>query len=78
MFEQGKHKVWRGRWDQRFNAALQQIRGFPASKIPDTIDLTSALMQGIIEAIAGKEVTRGRYIQDRRQTGTQEAEARSP
>jgi hypothetical protein len=43
---------------------LQRMRGFPASKIPVTIELTSALMQGIIEAIAGKEVTGGRYIQD--------------
>jgi hypothetical protein len=41
-----------------------QIGGFPASKIPVTIELTSAPIKGIIEAIAVKEVIRGKHNQN--------------
>ena len=43
---------------------MARFDGFPASRIPVTIELTSALIKGIIEAIAAKEVTRGRHIED--------------
>ena len=61
-----------------FRALPQCPRRFPRTQIPVNIKVTSTRLTGNPEKIAVKEVTSGRYHQDRRQAGTQEDQARSP